>query len=128
MSFAGSMPYASSVRFAIVSVPLPADPIDTRFPLRSVTVLIPPPSLTTRCVRFVYRTARALASAGFSGDANEPLPFTASNAVSASVNAMSALPSRISFMLSTEAVVDCALAAVPSFLFRRSARPAPYTM
>src|SRR5437762_1697977 len=34
----------------------------------------------------------------------------------------------MSFMLSTEAVVDWALAAVPSFLFRSSASPAPYTM
>ena len=31
-------------------------------------------------------------------------------------------------MLSTDAVVDCALAAVPSFLFSSSASPAPYTM
>ena len=122
------MPYASSVRLAMISVPLPAEPIETRLPFRSGTVLIPADSLTTRCVRFVYRTASAFASEGFSGDANDPFPLTASNAVSASVNATSAFPSRMSFMLSTDSVVDCALAAVPSFLFSSSASPAPYTM
>src|SRR5258706_8354175 len=111
----------------MISVPLPAAPIDTRLPLRSGTLEMPPDSLTTRWVRFEYRTARALASEGFSGDANEPLPLTASNAVSASVNARSALPSRMSFMLSTEAVVDCALAAGAGPLLRSSPRPAPQT-
>src|SRR2546430_1127729 len=34
----------------------------------------------------------------------------------------------MTFMLSTDAVVCCALAAIFSFLLRRSARPAPSTM
>src|SRR5205807_7651073 len=58
--------------------------------------------------------SRAFASTFFSGGANVLVPFTASKRVSESVKARSALPSRMSFILSTDAVVDCALAAVPS--------------
>ncbi len=38
------------------------------------------------------------------------------------------MPSRMSFMLSTDAGVDCALAATFIFLVNTSARPAPYRM
>ena len=41
---------------------------------------------------------------------------------------MSALPWPMNFMLSTDAVVCCALAATFIFLLRRSASPAPSTM
>jgi hypothetical protein len=60
-----------------------------------------------------------------SGGAKRFFPLIASNAVSASVNARSALPSRMSFMLSTEAGVDWALAATFIFFVSMSARPAP---
>src|SRR2546428_9254856 len=73
-------------------------------------------------------TARAFASTFFSGGAKGPVPLIASKAVSARVKATSAFAPPMSFMLSTDAVVDWALAAVPSFLFSSSARPAPYTM
>src|SRR2546430_7568002 len=59
---------------------------------------------------------------------NGALPFTASNAVSASVNATSALPWPMNFLFSTEAVVCCAPAEIFIFLLRTSARPAPGPM
>ena len=87
-------------------------------------MLMPAPSFATRCVKFVYRTASALRVDLCLG-ATKRLALTASYAVSASMNARSALPSRMSFMLSTDAVVDCALAATFIFLSSMSARPAP---
>ena len=65
------------------------------------------------------------ASTFASGGAKRPLPLIASYAVSARVKARSALPSRMSFMLSTDAGVVCGLAATFIFLDSMSARPAP---
>src|SRR5256885_1369727 len=64
----------------------------------------------------------------FSSGLKGPRPTKASYAVSERVKASSALPSRMSCIFATDAAVDSALAANFSFLVRRSARPAPYTI
>ena len=38
----------------MTSVALPGEPVDTRLPLRSASVLMPVPSMVTTCMRFGY--------------------------------------------------------------------------
>ena len=56
MSLSWSRPTASITRKAMTSVALPGEPVDTRLPLRSATVLMPVPSMVTTCMRFGYIT------------------------------------------------------------------------
>ena len=56
MSLSLSMPAASIRRKAITSVALPGEPVDTRLPLRSASLLMPLPSTLTTCMRLGYST------------------------------------------------------------------------
>jgi hypothetical protein len=53
MSASGSSPAAASTRLAMTSVPLPAEPVETVFPARSATLLIPLSSVVTTWVKLL---------------------------------------------------------------------------
>ena len=53
-----SSPAASRIRKAITSVALPGDPVEMCLPLRSAILLMPRPSVDTRCIRFGYSTIK----------------------------------------------------------------------
>ena len=124
MSFLGSMPTASSTRSAMTSTPLPGEPVDTRLPLRSASLVMPVPSTVTICMRFGYSTisVRALTFASL----NLSMPCAASHAASTIENATSDLPAPMSFRLSTEPPVTSAVACRPGmYLERMLAIPPP---
>jgi hypothetical protein len=86
MSRSLSRPAASITRNAITSVALPPEPVETRLPFRSLTVLMPVPSMVTTCMRLGYRIISVRTGTGLS--LNLSWPLCASSAASAMLSAM----------------------------------------
>ena len=59
ISFLGSMPTEFNNRCAMISVPLPGKPVETRFPFRSTSLSIPLSSKVTICILLGYKKTRA---------------------------------------------------------------------